>query len=174
MISDKCLGLLEALAEFYPEARSQRCMVHRFGNVLAVRPRGPRQEVAAVLKAIHGQEDRQAARQKAKAVAQKLESIKLRQAAAIVRPGVEETLSYMEFPREHWTRIRTNNMLKRIIQEVRRRTPLVGNFPDGQSALMLLAARLRYVTDTPWGSRLYLDMERLREHKQEEQTTQSD
>jgi len=166
-ISDKCLGLLEALGEFYPEAAWQRCMVHWYRNVFSVVPRGRRKEVAAMLKAIHGQEDRPAAREKAEAVANKLEAMKLGQAAAIVRSGVDETLSYMAFPREHWTRIRTNNMLERIMREIRRRTRVVGNFPDGQSALMLVAARLRHIAGTRWGSRQYMDMERLREQEQE-------
>jgi transposase-like protein len=170
-ISDKCLGLLEALGEFYPEVQWQRCMVHWYRNVFSVVPRGRRKEVAAMLKAIHGQEDRPAAREKAEAVANKLEAMKLGQAAATVRAGVDETLSYMAFPREHWTRIRTNNMLERIMREIRRRTRVVGNFPDGQSALMLVAARLRYVAGTRWGTRQYMDMERLREQEQEEQTT---
>jgi transposase-like protein len=170
-ISDKCLGLLEALGEFYPEAQWQRCMVHWYRNVFSVVPRGRRKEVAAMLKAIHAQEDRPAAREKAEAVAVKLEAMKLGQAASIVRAGVDETLSYMVFPREHWTRIRTNNMLERIMREIRRRTRVVGNFPDGQSALMLVAARLRYVAGTRWGTRQYMDMERLREQEQEEQTT---
>lgn len=169
VISDKCLGLFEALGEFYPEAQWQRCMVHWYRNVLSVVPRGRRKEVAAMLKAIHGQEDRPAAREKAEAVAQKLEGMKLSQAAAIVREGVEETLSYMAFPREHWTRIRTNNLLERMMREIRRRTRVVGNFPDGPSAVMLVAARLRYVAGTRWGTRQYLDMERLREQEQEEQ-----
>ena len=168
-ISDKCLGLVEALGEFYPEAQWQRCMVHWYRNVFTVTPRGRRKEVAAMLKAIHGQEDREAARAKAEAVATKLENMKLGQAAAIVRSGVDETLSYMEFPREHWTRIRTNNMLERIMREIRRRTRVVGNFPDGRSALMLVAARLRHVAGTRWGSRQYMDMERLREQEQESQ-----
>jgi transposase-like protein len=166
-ISDKCLGLVEALGEFYPEAQWQRCMVHWYRNVFTVTPRGRRKEVAAMLKAIHAQEDREAARAKAEAVATKLEHMKLGQAAAIVRAGVDETLSYMAFPREHWTRIRTNNMLERIMREIRRRTRVVGNFPDGQSALMLVAARLRHIAGTRWGSRQYMDMKRLREQEQE-------
>jgi transposase-like protein len=169
VISDKCLGLLEALGEFYPESQWQRCMVHWYRNVFSVTPRGQRKEVAAMLKAIHGQEDRPAAREKAAAVVAKLRSMKLFQAAAIVEEGVEETLSYMAFPREHWTRIRTNNMLERIMRELRRRTRVVGNFPDGQSAVMLVAARLRHVAGTRWGTRQYMDMERLREQEQEAQ-----
>jgi transposase-like protein len=160
-ISDKCLGLVEALGEFYPEAMWQRCMVHWFRNVLTAIPTGKAREVVAMLKAIHAQEDREAAQKKAADVVAKLHDMKLAKAAKIVGEGVAETLSYMAFPREHWTRIRTNNPLERIMREIRRRTRVVGAFPDGQSALMLVAARLRYVAGTRWGTRKYLDMTRL-------------
>jgi transposase-like protein len=163
LISDKCLGLLEAWGEFYPEATWQRCMVHWYRNVMSVVPKGKVKEVMAMLKAIHAQEDRQAARDKARLVADKLDTMRLSQAATVVRDGVDETLSYMAFPREHWTRIRTNNVLERIMREIRRRTRVVGNFPDGKSAVMLVAARLRHIAGTRWGKRVYLDMERLRE-----------
>lgn len=165
-VSDKALGLIEALGEFYPAAGWQRCMVHWYRNVMSVVPKGKVKEVMAMLKAIHAQEDRQAARDKAALVAEKLTAARLGQAAAIVRDGVDETLSYMAFPREHWTRIRTNNVLERIMREIRRRTRVVGNFPDGQSAVMLVAARLRHIAGTRWGKRIYLDMQRLREEKQ--------
>ena len=59
--------------------------------------------------------------------------------------GVEETLTYFAFPSEHWTRIRTNNAIERLNREIRRRTRVVGCFPDGNSALMLVCARLRQV-----------------------------
>jgi putative transposase len=163
LVSDKCLGLVEAVGEFYPEATWQRCMVHWYRNVMSVVPKTKVKEVMAMLKAIHAQEDRQAARDKAGLVAEKLDTMRLAQAATIVRAGVDETLSYMAFPREHWTRIRTNNVLERIMREIRRRTRVVGNFPDGKSALMLVAARLRHIAGTRWGKRVYLDMERLRE-----------
>lgn len=163
LVSDKCLGLVEAVGEFYPEATWQRCMVHWYRNVMSVVPKTKVKEVMAMLKAIHAQEDRQAARDKAGLVAEKLDTMRLSQAATIVREGVDETLSYMAFPREHWTRIRTNNVLERIMREIRRRTRVVGNFPDGKSALMLVAARLRHIAGTRWGKRVYLDMERLRE-----------
>ncbi len=163
LVSDKCLGLVEAVGEFYPEAAWQRCMVHWYRNVMSVVPKTRVKEVMAMLKAIHAQEDRHAARDKAGLVADKLAAMRLAQAAAIVRGGVDETLSYMAFPREHWTRIRTNNVLERIMREIRRRTRVVGNFPDGKSAVMLVAARLRHIAGTRWGKRIYLDMERLRE-----------
>ncbi|MCG3122662.1 MAG: hypothetical protein GIKADHBN_01055 [Phycisphaerales bacterium] len=162
-ITDKCLGLVEALAEFYPEAAWQRCVVHWYRNVMTAVPQGKVREVAAMLKAIHAQEDRTSAEQKAAAVVEKLEGMRLAKAAGIVREGVHETLSYMSFPREHWRCIKTNNPLERLNREVRRRTRVVGAFPDGQSALMLVAARLRHVAGTRWGLRRYLDMTRLTE-----------
>ena len=112
--------------------------------------------------AIHAQEDLDAAKQKATDVVSKLKKMKLSGAAKLVEDGIEETLLYMTFPREHWRNLRTNNPLERLIREVRRRTRVVGSFPDGQSALMLVAARLRHIAGTKWGLRRYLDMSRLR------------
>jgi putative transposase len=169
VISDKCLGLTEALGEFFPEAQWQRCVVHWYRNVFTAVPKGKVKAVAAMLKAIHAQEDRPAARRKAEDVVAKLEAMKLGKAAQIVREGVDETLGYMMFPTEHWRQIRTNNPLERIMREIRRRTRVVGAFPDGRSALMLVAARLRHIAGTRWGTKRYLDMERLREQEQEEQ-----
>ena len=70
-------------------------------------------------------------------------------------------LTYFDFPDAHWQRIRTNNTLERILREVRRRTREVGAFPDGNSALMLVAARLRHIAGTRWGTRRYFNMELL-------------
>jgi transposase-like protein len=165
-ISDKCLGLVEALGEFYPEASWQRCVVHFYRNVFTATPSGKMKAVSAMLKAIHAQEDREAAEDKARQVIEKLESMKLAKAASIVRNGVAETLSYYAFPREHWRCIRTNNPLERVNREVRRRTRVVGAFPDGRSALMLVAARLRHIAGTQWGTRRYLNMKRLHEPRE--------
>ena len=93
--------------------------------------------MAAMLKAIHAQEDLAEAQKKARAVADKLEHVKLHKATGRVREGVAETLGYYHFPREHWRQIRTNNPLERIMREIRRRSRVVGCFPDGNSALML-------------------------------------
>jgi putative transposase len=163
VVSDKCLGLLEALGQVYPGALWQRCVVHFYRNVLSAAPRGKAKEVAAMLKAIHAQEDRSAARAKIEDVVKKLEGMKLEKAAWVLREGGDETLTHMGFPREHWRCIRTNNPLERLNREIRRRTRVVGSFPDGRSALMLVAARLRHVAGTKWGTRRYLDMSRLRE-----------
>ena len=160
-VSDKCLGLVENLAEFYPEASWQRCVVHFYRNVWTAVPTGKVKEVAVMLKAVHAQEDAQAAREKAAQVVEKLKAMKLARAAEIVAAGVEETLSYYAMPSEHWRSIKTNNPLERLMREIRRRTRVVGAFPDGKSALMLVAARLRYVAATRWGTKRYLQMNRL-------------
>jgi transposase-like protein len=167
IVSDKCLGLVESLAEFYPEAAWQRCCVHFYRNVFTLAPKGKVREVAAMLKAIHAQEDKKSARQKAACVVEKLRGMKLAKAAELVEAGIEETLSYMDFPPEHWRSLRTNNMLERLMREIRRRTRVVGCFPDGESALMLVGARLRHVAGTKWGARRYLDMTKLDEKKEE-------
>jgi transposase-like protein len=163
VISDKCLGLVEALGETFPQARWQRCVVHFYRNLMRVVPTGKVREVLALVKATHAQEDREAALGKAEQVVAKLVGMRLGQAAELVRVGVVETLAYMSFPREHWTRIRTNNVLERLNREIKRRTRVVGAFPDGESALVLVAARLRYVAGTTWGLRRYLNTDLLKD-----------
>lgn len=158
---DKALGMVEAIGEVFPNAKYQRCTVHFYRNVFSVVPKQKGKEVAKMLKAIHAQEDKAAALEKASAVVEKLKSMKLNKAAEKVESSILETLTYMSFPVEHWNRIRTNNTLERLNKEIKRRTKVVGTFPDGQSALMLVCARLRYVASSEWGSKRYLNMEHL-------------
>jgi transposase-like protein len=160
-VGDKCLGLFESLAEFYPAAAYQRCVVHFYRNVWSVVPSTKVRPVAAMLKAIHASEDRDAARAKTVQVAAKLRELKLPAAAALIEQGVEETFSYYAFPSEHWRSLRTNNPLERIMREIRRRTRVVGAFPDGNSALLLVSARLRHIAGKTWGTKCYMDMTRL-------------
>ena len=101
-----------------------------------------------MLKAIHAQEGLEEAREKAAAFADKLDNMKLYKAAQKVRDSIDETLSYYHFPAEHKRHIWTNNPLERIMREIRRRTRVVGCFPDGNSAVMLAAARLRHIAGT--------------------------
>ena len=165
VISDACLGLLESIGDFYPDAAWQRCTVHFYRNVFSHVPHNKVKTVAMMLKAIHAQESLQAAREKAQHVIDSLHAMKLPRAAKLVSERIEQTLSYYAFPHQHWIRIRTNNPLERIMREIRRRTRVVGAFPDGNSALMLVGARLRHISNTKWGTKRYLSMEWL--HKQE-------
>ena len=144
-VGDKAAGMVGSIAEVFPDARYQRCAVRFYRNALAKVPKSKRSQVAAMLKAVHAMESREAS------------------AAKVVREGFAETLTYCEMPREHWRRIRTNNAIERLNREIRRRTRVVGTFPDEKSALMLVAARLKYVADSEWGSRRYLDASLLKE-----------
>ena len=94
VVGDKCLGMLEAVGEVFPEAKYQRCTDR---NVFSVTPRSKVKLVAKMLKAIHAQESKKAARDKARAVIE-LRSMKLKEAARKVEDGIEETLTYCDFP----------------------------------------------------------------------------
>ena len=161
VISDACLGLVESVAEHFPEANWQRCVVHWYRNIFSHVPATKVKEVANMLKAIHAQENLKAAQEKAQAVVARLQEMKLAKAADWVNSTVQETLTYYHYPDTHWRRVRTNNPLERVMREIRRRTRVVGAFPDGNSALMLVAARLRHIAGTKWGTKRYLSMELL-------------
>ena len=161
IVGDKCLGMLEAVGEVFPEAKYQRCTVHFYRNVFSVVPKSKVKPVAQMLKAIHAQESKKAAKEKARAVAEELKAMKLNGAAKKITDSIEETLTYFDFPSEHWLKIRTNNVIERLNREIRRRTRVVGTFPDGNSALMLVCARLRHVAGTQWGNKKYMSMKHL-------------
>ena len=165
IISDACLGLSESAAEFFPEAAWQRCIVHWYRNIFSHVPSTKVREIAAMLKAIHASEDIVAAREKAVQVIEKMHGFRLTRAAELAEAGVQETLTYYTFPEEHWRRIRTNNPLERILREIRRRTRVVGAFPDGQSALNLAAARLRHIAGTEWSTKRYLNIGLLKDQQ---------
>ena len=158
VISDACRGLVESVAEYLPEVRWQRCMVHFYRNVFSHVPSTKVREISHMLKAIHAQESREAAQNKAEAVIAELKGRRMTKAAKLVEESIGETLAYYAFPDIHWQRIRTNNPLERIMKEIRRRTRVVGAFPDGQSCLNLAAARLRHIAGTQWSTRKYMNM----------------
>ena len=93
----------------------------------------------------------------------KLHKMKLVKAAEFIEETIDKTLSFYNLPSKHWRKIRTNNPLERILKEVRIRTKVVGSFPDGASALMLVTARLRHVATTKGGTIRYMDMDLLKE-----------
>lgn len=161
IIGDKDLGMLETIPGVFPDARYQRCTVHFYRNTFSVTPRNRMKAVAMMLKAIHAQENKESAREKAAQAAEKLKEVRLSAAAKKLTDGIEETLTYMDFPTQHWTRIRTNNTIERLNREIKRRTKAIGAFPDGQSALVLVCARLRHIARTQCGIKRYMNMEHL-------------
>ena len=165
IISDACLGLVESVAEFYPQAQWQRCVVHFYRNIFSHVPSSKVRAVAHMLKAIHAQESRAAASRKATEVIGELKARKLAKAAKLVETHIEETFSFYAFPDQHWIKLKTNNPLERIMREIRRRTRVVGAFPDGQSALNLAAARLRHIAGTRWSTKRYMNMNLLKQQR---------
>lgn len=130
---DKAAGMVGSIAEVFPDAKYQRCTVHLYRNVLAKVPKSRRPQAAAMLKAIHAMESHEASAVKAEAVAADLESIKLKEAAKVVRDGYAETLAYCDRPREHWQRIRTTAQ---------------SSSSTGKPSPMPVVARLKYITDS--------------------------
>jgi len=169
VVSDACRGLVESVADYLPDAQGQHCIVHFYRNVFGHVPSGKVREVSHMLKAIHAQESRQAARKKAQAVIDELRRHRLTRAAKLVEERIEERLTYYGFPDSHWIKYRTNNPLERIMREIRRRTRVVGAFPVGRSCLNLVAARLRHIAGTTWPTRRYMKMTRLHAAKNETQ-----
>ena len=108
IVGDKCMGMLEAVGKVFPDAKYQRYIVHFYHNVFSVVPKSKFKILTKMLKAIH----KKASRKKTKAVVAKLKAMKLKEAAKKIEDGIEETLTYHDFPSEHWKRIRTNNVIE--------------------------------------------------------------
>ena len=140
VVGDKASGTVGSIVEVFPDAAHRRRAARFYRNVPARVPKSGRA-----------------------AVAEELEGMRPGEAARVVRAGYAETLTYTGFPREHRARIRTNNAIERLNREVRRRTRVAGTFPDGKSSPMLVTARLKYVAESEWGSRRYLDVTLLEE-----------
>ena len=150
IVGDKCLGMLETVGEVFPTAKFQRCAVQFYRNVFSVTPRSKVKLVAKMLKAIHAQEGKKAAREKAKAVGGGTALYEAERDRPKGRECIGETLTYCDFPSDHWTRIRVNNVIERRNWEIRRRTRVIDSFPDGNSALILVCAPLRHVAASQW------------------------
>jgi transposase-like protein len=100
--------------------------------------------------------------------------MKLKAAADLLEGEIHGTLSFHAYPSQHWLKLKTNNPMARLLNEARRRTKAVGAFPNGHSALMLVAARLRHVSATQWGTRKYMNIKMLDEMDKRPSSQQHD
>jgi transposase-like protein len=146
VISDAHQGLRGAMQQVLAGATWQRCRVHFMRNVLAHVPKGDKAMVAAALRTVFAQPHRQAAGEQ---LAEVVGAMRPRwpKAAKLVAEGEEDILAYMAFPPEHWTRIYSTNPLERLNKEVKRRTNVVGIFPDVPSAVRLVGSILMEIDD---------------------------
>ena len=163
VVGDRCAGLVSTVNSMLPNARCQRCMARFMRDVPSKTPPGHREWASAALKAVVAQKNRESAMAKAGTVAGEMEERKLKSAANRLRGGVGETAACLlpGFPANHGIKLRTNDMIGRLNKEIRRRTRVVGGFPDSDSALMLVCAGIRYVTSRSWSDRRYMDVSRL-------------
>jgi putative transposase len=159
--SDSHEGLKAAINKVLTGTTWQRCRVHFMRNLLAHIPNGEKTMVAAVLRTIFVQPNRQAAGQQ---VAETLRLMRERwpQAAAVLAEAEDDVLAYMSFPVEHWSRIYSTNPLERLNREIRRRTDVVGVFPNADAALRLVGAVLIEQTDEWEVDKRYFSQESMR------------
>jgi len=146
VISDAHQGLKEAIATVVAGTSWQRCRVHFMRNVLAHITKGSRSMVAAALRTIFTQPDRISAGEQLSQVVEGLERY-WPKAAKVVSDAENDILAYMAYPSDHWSRIYSTNPLERLNREVKRRTDVVGVFPDVASVTRLVGAVLMEVDD---------------------------
>ena len=146
VISDAHEGLKKALSQVFTGASWQRCRVHFMRNVLAQIPRQDKRAVADAVRLIFNQPDRHSAGLQLHGLAQNMGDL-YPQAAKLLLEAEEDILVYKTFPREHWRRIHSTNPLERIHKEVKRRTKVVGVFPDQASVLRLVGMNLKEIDD---------------------------
>jgi putative transposase len=162
VISDAHEGLKAAVSSIFAGASWQRCRVHFMRNLLAHIPKGDKVMVAAAVRTVFAQPAREAAGQQLRAVAEALRP-HWPKAADLLLSAEEDVLAYMAFPRSHWTRIYSTNVLERLNKEVKRRVNVVEIFPDAPSVLRLVGALLAEVDDEWQVQRRYFSKESMRE-----------
>lgn len=101
----------------------------------------------------HAQESKKVSREKVVAVVAELKAMKLPETVKKVETGIEENQTYCDFPSEHWVKIQTNDVIERMLRDIRCRIHVVGALLDSNSALMLVCVRLRRTAETQWGAR---------------------
>ncbi len=160
VISDAHEGLKGAIAAVLQGASWQRCRVHFVRNALALVPKGASELVAATIRTAFAQPDPKAAREQWRKVADGFRT-RYPRLAALMDDAEDDVLAYLAFPREHWRQIWSNNPLERLNREVKRRTDIVGIFPNDPAVLRLVGMILAEQHDEWQVSRKYFSAESL-------------
>ena len=158
--SDAHEGLKGAIAAVLQGASWQRCRTHFMRNALALVPKAAQQMVAATIRTVFVQPDPQAAREQWRRVADSFRG-RFPKLAQLLDDAEADVLAYLGFPTEHWRQIWSNNPLKRLNREVKRRTDVVGIFPTEASIVRLVGAVLAEQHDEWQVSRRYFSAESL-------------
>lgn len=155
VVSDAHEGLKKAVGQVFAGASWQRCRVHFMRNLLAHVPKRDKRAVADAVRLVFDQPDRITAGIQLQKLAQNLRSY-YPEASKLLEEAEEDILVYKTFPREHWRRIHSTNPLERLNKEIKRRTKVVGVFPDRASVIRLVGMNLKEI-DEEWrsGSRYF-------------------
>jgi len=160
VISDAHEGLKGAIAACLQGSAWQRCRVHFVRNALGMVPKSAAQMVAATIRTVFVQPDAASAHEQWRRVADSFRQ-RFPRLAGLMDDAEVEVLAYLDFPPEHWRQIWSNNPLERLIREVKRRTDVVGIFPNPKAAVRLVGAVLNEQDDEWQVSRKYLSAESL-------------
>jgi putative transposase len=159
VISDAHEGLKQAIAKVF-DAGWQRCRVHFLRNALAHVPRRQHQMVAAVIRTAFVQEDQAQARQQWRETADKLRE-RFPKLAELMDGAEDEVLAFMAFPKEHWPQVASTNSLERLNKEIKRRSRVVGIFPNNAAIIRLVGTLLAEQTDEWQVTRRYMSQDSL-------------
>ena len=162
IISDAHEGLKAAVLKVFAGASWQRCRVHFVRNVLAHIAKGDKAMMAAAVRTIFAQPGREAAGNQLRYVAETISS-RWPKASQLLLNAEDDVLAFMAFPRVHWTRIYSTNVLERLNKEVKRRTKVVEIFPDIPSVIRLVGTLLAEADDEWQIHRRYFSKESMRQ-----------
>jgi putative transposase len=163
IISDEHAGLKAAVRRWFPEVPRQRCTVHLERNVLTKVPQRLRSRLAREIATLFNATGRAESKRRLAQVMGRWQK-QLPEAMACLAAGFSDATTFYRFPKAHWRRIRTTNSLERLHREIKRRTKVVGAFPDRASALRLITAVALHATAI-WGDRRYLDVSLLKKQE---------
>jgi putative transposase len=146
VISDAHTGLKDAIQSVLRGAAWQRCRTHFMRNLLTHVPRGLQSFVATLVRSIFTQPDAESVRAQHERVVEQLQK-RFPKASALLNECRDEILAFTGFPKEHWKQIWSNNPQERLNKEIRRRTDVVGIFPNRESIIRLVGAVLMEIHD---------------------------
>src|SRR5919197_4352772 len=156
--SDAHPGLVDAIAATLPGASWQRCRTHFMRNLLTRVPKSAQSFVATMVRSIFAQPDAATVHEQHRRIVDQLEG-RFSEAAALLEEGAADLLAFAGFPKEHWRQLWSNNSLERLNKEIRRRTDVVGIFPDRSSIVRLVGALLAEQHDEWAVARRYMSIE---------------
>ena len=159
VVSDDHKGLRAAASRVFG-ATQQRCRVHWMRNALSRAPAKQRPAVAALLKTIFVETDKAAALEQWEAVAERLRE-KHGRLAELMDAARDDVLAYMDFPQAHWPQIHSTNPLERLNREIKRRSDVIGIFPNDDAIIRLVGALMLEQNDEWTVQRRYMSLEHL-------------